>query len=142
MGTFEYSTWCYLTFFVCRWDQLDEAKKRYQIRVDALRGTEHEVLFATEQAYINGNSDLLFDLLIEEIVGRDVHLSDEEKDEYSMFIFPTVIRVAELHDDIIRELAADLEIDYQNDFPARFPSRTRSVLMTESGHEYKGCIAQ
>lgn len=142
MKTIERSTWCYLTFFVCRWDQLDEAKERYQNQVDALRDTDHEIIFSSEQAYNTDDSGTMFNLLLEEIVGRDVELSAEERDKYSLFIFPTVIRVEEIHDDIIRELADALEIDYQDDFPARFPSRTRSVLMSESGREVDGCIAQ
>ena len=46
-------TWCYITKFLCRYDSLNEAKKRYQERVDAVR-EKYEVVLASEQASATG----------------------------------------------------------------------------------------
>ena len=45
--TEESYTWCYITKFLCRYDSLNEAKKRYQERVDAVR-EKYEVVLASE----------------------------------------------------------------------------------------------
>ena len=53
--TEESCTWCYITKFLCRYDSLSEAKKRYQERVDVVR-EKYEVVLASEQAYSMGHS--------------------------------------------------------------------------------------
>ena len=137
-----YTTWCFLTKFVCRYDQLDEAKQRHQQCVDGLRDRYH-VHFSSEQALNFGHSEPLFTLLLVEITGNDVKLPPQEEDEYSLFCFVTVIDVPDSEDNgewyAIAEL---LQIDFEEGFPGIFPSRTRGIMVSPGGHELEGCIYQ
>lgn len=133
--------WCYITKFVCTFDSLPTAKMRYQEVVGRIR-EQYNVLLASEQAYNLGQSEPIFSLLLEEIVGFGQELSKAEKENYSVFIFTTIVDVAEKTEDTVVEVAAGLELDDQNDFPAVFPSRTRSIMMSETGHETLSCTSQ
>lgn len=133
--------WCYITKFVCTFDALPAAKRRYQEVVDRVRRS-YNVLLTAEQAYNLGQTEPLFSLLIEEIVGFGEPLSESEKDNYSVFIFTTIIEVPEMTGDTVADVAVMLELHDDTDFPAVFPSRTRSIIMSETGYETTGCISQ
>ncbi|SER71485.1 hypothetical protein CCYS_02385 [Corynebacterium cystitidis DSM 20524] len=136
-------TWCYFTEFVCRYEQLDEAKERHQRCVDVLR-EDYTVHFSSEQAFQKGQSEPLFGLLLSEIVLPEQELSDEEKDEYSTFCFVTVVDVPHTprDDDEFRKVGGRLEIDWEPGIPAKFPSRTRGIIVSATVHEIEGCIYQ
>lgn len=101
----------------------------------------YTVHFCSEEVYDFGNNDLLFDLLIEEIVGHDTVLSDEEKDDYSVFGFFTVLDlppstasdpdIAEAY----RTATVRLQIDFETGFPGKFPSRTSGIQVSATGDE-------
>ena len=92
--TEESYTWCYITKFLCRYDSLNEAKKRYQERVEAVR-EKYEVVLASEQAYSMGHSQLILDLLLPQAFGHGETLTEEELEEYAVFIFTTIVTVPE-----------------------------------------------
>ncbi|MBK4162897.1 hypothetical protein [Corynebacterium macginleyi] len=137
--------WCYITKFVCAFDSLPKAKNKYQEAVDRVRQS-HNVLLASEQAYLVGQTEPIFSLLIDEIVGFGEKLSDSEKENYSVFIFTTIVEVPENEEDDkkdpVMQIAAELELDADDVFPSTFPSRTRLIWMSESGRESSNCIIQ
>lgn len=140
----ETSTWCFFTKFVCRYDQLDEAKARHQRCVDVVR-EKNRVHFSSEQAYQAGHSEPTFELLLSEIIPPSEKLSPEDEAEYSVFFFVTVADVPcdpNEVDDAVRLLSAKLEIDFESGIPAKFPSRTRGIRVSETGHEIEQCIYQ
>ncbi|MBV7282280.1 hypothetical protein [Corynebacterium sp. TAE3-ERU30] len=137
-------TWCFFTTFVCRYDQLNEAKQRHQYCTDKVR-EKYNVHFSSEQAYQQGQSNLLFDLLLLEIVGNDTELSLKEKENYSSFSFVTVVDIPcedDSYEDEFRSICDLLEIDLEEGFPAKFPSRTRGILVSPGGREFKECDYQ
>ncbi|QPK79216.1 hypothetical protein G7Y31_00295 [Corynebacterium lizhenjunii] len=137
-------TWCFFTEFVCRYDQLHEAKQRHQKCVDGLREKYH-VHFASEQARQQGAKEPLFSLLLAEIFGNNVDISPQVREEYSTFCFVTVVDVPhdpEAEEDEFRIVADLLEIDFEPGFPAKFPSRARGIIVSPGGHEIKGCEYQ
>lgn len=92
-----------------------------------------------------GDGESIFSLLLSEIVGNDAQLSDEELEEYSTFCFVTVMDVPydpETFEDEIRKISIRLEIDFEEGFPARFPSRTRGIMVSPTGSECEGCVYQ
>lgn len=141
--------WCYITKFVCAFDSLPTAKNKYQEAVERVRES-HNVLLASEQAYNAGQTEPIFTLLLDEIVGFGEKLSEEEKENYSMFIFTTIVEVPknEEYDEQgdgehpVVQIAAKIELDAEDDFPSVFPSRTRPILMSETGRETSDCIFQ
>lgn len=137
--------WCYITKFVCPFESLPKAKEKYQEAVERVRQS-HKVLLASEQAYLLGQTEPIFSLLIDEIVGFGEKLSDSEKENYSVFIFTTIVEVPEKEEDDkkdpVMQIAAKLELDAEDDFPSTFPSRTRLIWMSESGKESSNCIIQ
>ncbi|GAB3947944.1 hypothetical protein [Corynebacterium tapiri] len=140
----EIHTWCFFTKFVCRYDQLDEAKARHQRCVDVLR-EKNTVHFSSEQAYQAGHSEPTFKLLLSEIVPPSEGITPEEEEEYSVFFFVTVVDVpyaSDEDDDEVRIVSAKLEIDFEEGVPAKFPSRTRGIRVSQTGHEIEGCIYQ
>ena len=137
-------SWCFFTTFVCEFDLLDEAKMRHQRCVDVLREQYH-VHFSSEQAYNAGPSEPIFSLLLSEIVGHELNISEGEKDKYSTFVFVTVVDVPyspKGENDEMYKVSRMLEIDFEEGFPAKFPSRTRGIMVSSSGHEREGCIFQ
>ncbi len=134
-------TWCYITKFVCAFESLPAAKRRYQ-EVVGLTREYYDVLLASEQAYNLGQSEPIFSLLLDELIGFGPDLPEAEKETYSVFIFTTIVDVPEETEDTVAEVAAGLELDDENDFPAVFPSRTRSIRMSQTGHETASCISQ
>ena len=92
--TEESCTWCYITKFLCRYDSLSEAKKRYQERVDVVR-EKYEVVLASEQAYSMGHSQPILDLLLPQAFGHGETLTEAELEEYAVFIFTTIVTVPE-----------------------------------------------
>lgn len=141
--TEESYTWCYITKFLCRYDSLNEAKKRYQERVDAVR-EKYEVVLASEQAYSMGHSQPILDLLLPQAFGYGKTLTEEELEEYAVFIFTTIVTVPEDEEgDSVREAAILLELsDSYDECPELFPSRTRGIIVTPSGRESSQCIDQ
>ena len=137
--------WCYITKFVCAFDSLPTAKNKYQEAVERVRES-HNVLLASEQAYLVGQTEPIFSLLIDEVVGFGEKLSDWEKENYSVFIFTTIVEVPDNaeddEEDPVMQIAAKLELDAEDDFPSTFPSRTRLIWMSESGRESPNCISQ
>lgn len=138
------NTWCFLTRFVCRYEDLNEAKARHQRCVDTLR-PEHKVHFCSEQAFQLGQSEPIFTNLVSEIL-YDREPSDEELEDYSVFCFATVVDVAEQDsvrdEDPVLLVARTLEIDFEEGLPAKFPSRTRGIRVSQSGREIDGCEYQ
>ncbi|MEJ5928466.1 hypothetical protein WG915_07535 [Corynebacterium sp. H128] len=134
-------TWCFFTKFVCKRDQLVDAKKRHRRCAEVLN-EDHDVLFQSEQAHDLGKSEPLFSLLLSEIVGSETNLSEAEKDEYSLFCFVAIVNVLEKDDDEVRKVSLRLEIDFEEDFPARFPSRTRGIIISPDGKLTDSCISQ
>lgn len=135
------STWCYITKFVCSFDSLRAAKERYQKCVDKVRET-HAVLLASEQTYNLGQSEPIFGLLLDEIIGFGEGVSESEREKYSVFIFNTIVLVPEGSEEAVVRIAAKLELDREDEVPAVFPSRTRSIMMSESGRLTSECISQ
>ncbi|GAB3947579.1 hypothetical protein [Corynebacterium tapiri] len=138
------SAWCFLTKFVCRYDQLDEAKARHQRCVDVLR-EKNTVYFSSEQAYQAGQVEPTFKLLLSEIIPPGDNLTPAEEEEYSVFFFVTIVDVPngpDAADDEVRFVSAKLEIDFESGVPAKFPSRTRGIRVSQTGHELEGCIYQ
>ncbi len=135
-------TWCFITKFVCAFDSLAAAKAKYQEAVDRVRKT-HRVFLASEQAYHVGQTEPIFTLLLDETVGFGEKLSTTEKENYSVFIFTTIVEVSNIEDgceeDRLRDIAAKLELDAEDPFPSVFPSRTRLIRMSETGRESPDC---
>ncbi|PFG28039.1 Uncharacterised protein [Corynebacterium renale] len=140
----EINTWCFLTVFVCRYDQLDQAKARHQRCVDVLRET-NTVHFSSEQAYNNGHSEPIFGLLLSEIIPPGEKINSDEEQKYSAFTFITIVDVPHTPDteyDSVYVVGQKLQIDFEEGIPARFPSRTRGIIVSRTGHEIDGCICQ
>ncbi|ALP48878.1 hypothetical protein P9K31_14200 [Corynebacterium glutamicum] len=141
--------WCYITKFVSAYDSLPAAKQKYQEAVDRVRES-HNVLLASEQAHNAGQTEPIFSLLLDEIVGFGEKLSEEEKENYSIFIFTTIVEVPENEEyeekgdeeHPVVQIAAKIELDAEDDFPSVFPSRTRPIWMSETGRETSDCIFQ
>ncbi|MFI5504693.1 Uncharacterised protein [Corynebacterium kutscheri] len=137
--------WCFITKFLSAHDSLPAAKRKYQEAVERVRES-YNVLLASEQAYMEGSPEPLFTLLTDEIVGFGDKLTDVEKENYALFIFTTIVEVPEAEEDQeedpIRDVAAKLELDAEDPFPSVFPSRTRSIWVSESGRESSHCISQ
>ncbi|ACR16852.1 hypothetical protein I6J22_06215 [Corynebacterium kroppenstedtii] len=144
----EVETWCFFTKFVCRYDDLDQAKARHQRCVDALRIT-NTVHFSSEDAYQAGHTEPTFRLLLTEIIppGKEItpEKKKEYKEEYSVFVFVTIVDIPNTPDsdgDEVRIVGEKLEIDFEEGLPARFPSRTRGIRVSRTGNEINGCIYQ
>lgn len=141
----EMYTWCCFTEFVCRFDQLDEAKRRHQQVIEDLKKDYH-VHFSSEQASHIGSTCLLFQNLIVEIIFPETIEECQNLDDYSAFSFVTIVDVPwgdKLSDDEEYEIAKvcqRLEIDFEEGIPAVFPSRTHGIVVSASGHEINGCI--
>ena len=132
-------TLCFITRFVCLFDDLKSAKQCYQERLDEVR-KQYEVVLASEAAFDLGQENLIFKLLLEEITGHGVSLSKEEEEKYSAFIFTTIINLPKaISDDEFLELIDLLELDYADKFPITIPSRTRAIAMSPSGEEDQEC---
>ena len=123
---------------------MDEAKTRHQRCVDTLR-SEHKVHFCSERAFQLGQSEPIFTNLVSEI-SYDSEPSEDEVEDYSVFCFATVDDVAEQHsvedEDPVLLVAQTLEIDFEEGLPAKFPSRTRGIRMSQSGREIDRCDYQ
>ena len=133
---------CCISCFVCRFDALPAAKRRYLERLRETR-KKYEVVLASEQVYNLGQSDMLFELLLKEIVAFGEPLSEEEKEEYSTFMVNTIVSVPKNdNDDAAWELIDLLEMDYADEFPAVFPSHTRVITMSPTGQETPGFTFQ
>ena len=118
----EVETWCFFTKFVCRYDDLDQAKARHQRCVDALRIT-NTVHFSSEDAYQAGHTEPTFRLLLTEIIppGKEItpEKKKEYKEEYSVFVFVTIVDIPNTPDsdgDKVRIVGEKLEIDSRKDF--------------------------
>lgn len=138
----EIITSCFNTQFLSRFDELKEAKRRYRKNIEKI-GLSHNVVFASEQALIIDQKSILFDLLIDEVKGFGDPLSAEEQEQYAVFLFSTIIRTpngGEEALEIIHRVADDLELDDLEEWPPRFPSRTRSIMMSPPDALSEGCI--
>ena len=131
---------------------MDEAKTRHQRCVDTLR-SEHKVHFCSERAFQLGQSEPIFTNLVSEISydsepseDYDSEPSEDKVEDYSVFCFATVDDVAEQHsvedEDPVLLVAQTLEIDFEEGLPAKFPSRTRGIRMSQSGREIDRCDYQ
>lgn len=134
------TTWAYLTKFVCHYEDLKEAKIRYQKVTDSVR-EKHSILFSSEQAYALGHSEPTFTLLLDEIESFGDPFTDSEKENYAVFLLVTIVKVDNMDDETLRDISSSLEIDW-DEFPAKFPSRTRAIRVSESGKETTECIVQ
>lgn len=134
----EASDWCFVTNFVTSFDSLPAAKVRYLGRVGELR-KEFSVKLVSEQALTLGQSQPIFDLLLDEIIGFGEGLSESEKADHAVFLFVTTVELPRYDPDLVRDVSERLEIDFEDEFPAKFPSRTRAIMMSASGSETKGC---
>lgn len=135
------STWCFFTEFVCRNDQLEEAKKRHQKCVDKLR-SKYKIHFSSEQAYNAGHQEWYFSLLLKEILISESERNAANLDDYNLFHFVTAIEIFDEKEDDFDTIVDTLEIDFEPGIPAKFPSRTRGILISKTGHEVDGCIYQ
>lgn len=136
--------WCYTTIFACRLDSLRLAKARYRERIKTVQ-EKCDVQLASEQAYMLGQSEPLFHLLTLEIKGTGIPMSEKESEDYSLFIFTTIAEVPEIGNDdgdLVRWVAAALELDDEDEYPAVFPSRTRSVMVLPPDELSESCIDQ
>lgn len=136
----------FFTKFVCRFDQLEQAKSRHLQRVDSLRD-EYTVHFASEQAYNLGRSNLTFDLLFPEIDCFCDSVTEEVKEKYSAFQFITIVDLPDIADkdedwNFHRSVSDTLEIDFEEGVPAKFPSRTRGIVVSPTGRLTEKCIYQ
>lgn len=145
MSNTSVDTCCYVTQFVCRFDQLNEAKGRYLQAVAKVK-EKYEVLLVSEQAYVTDNESILFENLIMEIECFDPPFNAEKREEYSAFLFTTIVLVPEGEGDDdaehAREVADLLDLDREDEFPAVVPSRTRLLLMSATGEESDECLYQ
>lgn len=87
-----------------------------------------------------GQPEPIFSLLLDEVVGFGEKLSDSEKENYSVFVFTTIVEVPENaqydedgdEEHPVVQIAATIELDAEDECPSIFPSRTRSILMSET----------
>lgn len=137
------NTWCYVTQFVCRFDQLNEAKGRYLKAVAKVK-EKYEVPLVSEQAYIADGNGTLFENLIMEIESFDPPFSGEKRQEYSAFLFTTIVLVPEddgaNEETPAREVMHLLDLEPEAVFPAVAPSRTSLMLMSPTGDESEECV--
>lgn len=137
-------TWCFITSFVCRYHDLPLAKPRHQRCVDVLR-EDYTVHFSSEQAYIAGHNEPSFTHMISQIIGSDQEITPEVKENFACFYFATFVDVPYDPDtgkDDAWKICIRLNIDFESEPPARFPSQTKGIIVSETGRELKGCTWQ
>lgn len=134
-------TWCFITSFVCRYDDLPQAKSRHQRCVDVLRD-DYRVRFSSEQAYNAGSDGDSFRRMVSQIIGSDQAITPEVEDQFACFYFATFVDVPydpDTGEDDAWKICIRLNIDFESEPPARFPSQTKGIIVSETGRELKGC---
>ncbi|WPF68420.1 hypothetical protein [Corynebacterium sp. 21KM1197] len=116
-----------MTEFVCKYDDLEDAKKRHDRCVEVL-GEDYNIVAFSSRAYDVGRGGQRFSSLLSRVIVPGSALSGNPDSQYSLFHFVTIVTDLKCVDDIPL-VSRRLEIDFEENFPARFPSLTTGVPM-------------
>ncbi|RAV33923.1 hypothetical protein [Corynebacterium heidelbergense] len=153
----ETEPWCFITEFVCSYNELQDAKLRHRMSVDGIRHlffTEDadnrselsEIVFCSEQALHQGHNQPFFDEMFSLIVDTNENVSWDDKGAYGSFCFMAVINIPALNqyrkEKHIEKMAYMLSLEFEDPEdpkPRRAPSRTRAIRVSKDAREIEGC---
>lgn len=127
---------CFITTFLCSDDDLDAAKRRYVDCLDSV-GQKATVLLASEQAVCQSRdpSNSKFRFLITEIKPWE-QFTAEELSQYGVYEMVTIVAVPPTVDsDELFSYQELFDMDWDADWPVRFPCTFRWFRMSSSGRE-------
>ena len=126
----------FVTIFLCNDQEFDAAKRRYEACVDKVR-QKATVLYASEQAVSQTREPepLEFRLLITEIKPWE-DFTEEELEHYGVYNFFTVLAFppTTAREELF-ELQPLFDMDWDEDWPVRFPCSYNWFKLSPSGKE-------